>query len=182
MHAETHDAPGPVIHHDEHPVRVEDGRFAPKQIHAPQAVFRMTEHSQPRRPRGAWFRLIPSRENPSHDIPIDGNTEGQVICCAIRGQPQLRFRRFISTTAAMTSWLGPFGPGFRSRFDENSWRYFRYVSARCRDNSVDGLKMIAKRINRPGRMKHAHSPATTRSANGDWATVFATDSGSAAGA
>src|SRR5690242_11194688 len=117
MHAETYNAPGPVIDHDEHPVRLEDVRFAPKQIYAPQAVSGMTEDSQPRRPGGAR--------------------------CAIRGQPQLGFRCFMSTTAAMRSWLGPFGPGFTGRFDEKSRRYFRCVSARCRFNSVDGLKTIA---------------------------------------
>jgi hypothetical protein len=42
VYAETHDAPRPVVHHDEHPVRVEDGRFAPKQIRTPQTILRVT--------------------------------------------------------------------------------------------------------------------------------------------
>ena len=46
VHAETHDAPCPVVHHNEHPVRVKDGRFAPKQIHTPQAILRMTQDGQ----------------------------------------------------------------------------------------------------------------------------------------
>ena len=58
---------------------------------------------------------------------------------------------------------GPLGPGFVGAFDENSRRYFRWISARCRRNSVDGLKIIAERINRSGRMKTAHRPATMRS-------------------
>src|ERR1051326_8824990 len=33
------------------------------------------------------------------------------ICSAIRGQPQLGLRCFISTTALISSRLGPFGPG-----------------------------------------------------------------------
>jgi hypothetical protein len=37
---------------------------------------------------------------------------------------------FMSTTAAMTSWLGPFGPGFIGSLDENSRRYFHGISAR----------------------------------------------------
>src|SRR2546425_12989813 len=84
------------------------------------------------------------------------------ICCTIRGHPQLGFRCFMSTTAAMTSWLGPFGPGFIDPLDEKSRRYFRWISARCRLNSVDGLKTIAERMNRPGRIKSAHRAATTR--------------------
>jgi hypothetical protein len=45
-------------------------------------------------------------ENAPHHILVDGNTEGHVIGCAIRGQPQ-RVPAFQSTTAAMTSWLVP---------------------------------------------------------------------------
>ena len=37
------------------------------------------------------------------------------ICCAIRGHPQVGFRCFMLTTAAMTSWLGPLEPGFLPR-------------------------------------------------------------------
>src|SRR5689334_21472271 len=77
MYAETHDPPRPVVYHDEYPVRVEDGRFAPKQVHAPQTILRMPEDGQPRRPRGAWFGLVPSGENPSHHVSVDGNTEGE---------------------------------------------------------------------------------------------------------
>jgi hypothetical protein len=50
--------------------------------------------------------------------------------CSIRGQPQVGFRCFMSTTAAIASWLGPFGPGFFRTVGENSRRYFRFVSAR----------------------------------------------------
>ncbi len=92
-----------------------------------------------------------------------GMPKARMICCAIRGHPQVGFRCFMSTTAAMTSGLGPFGPGLVGPLDEKSRRYFRCVSARWRFNSVDGLNTIDERINRPGRMKSAHRPATTRS-------------------
>jgi hypothetical protein len=46
----------------------------------------------------------------------------------------------MSTTAAMTSWLGPLGPGFIGSFDENSRRYFRWISARCRCNKRGRLE------------------------------------------
>ena len=48
----------------------------------------------------------------------------KAICWAIRGQPQRGLRCFMSTTAWMSSALGPFGPGFRRRVGENSMRYF----------------------------------------------------------
>ena len=40
-----------------------------------------------------------------------GRLKAKVICSAIRGQPQRGFRCFTSTTARMSSALGPFGPG-----------------------------------------------------------------------
>ena len=58
--------------------------------------------------------------------------------------PQLEVRCFMSTTAAMTSGVGPLGPGFVGALDEKSRRYLRCVSARWRRNSVDGLKTIAE--------------------------------------
>ena len=42
----------------------------------------------------------------------------------------------------MTSWLGPFGPGFFGTVDENSRRYFRVVSARWRRRSVEGFRTM----------------------------------------
>jgi hypothetical protein len=58
-----------------------------------------------------------------------GMSKAKVICCAIRGQPHVGFRRFMSTTAATTSRLGPRGPGFFGALGENSKRYFRVFSA-----------------------------------------------------
>ena len=80
-----------------------------------------------------------------------------------RCDPQIGFRCFMSMTAAMTSRLGPLGPGSVGRLGEKSRRYFRWISARCRRNSVDGSKTIGERMNRPGRIKSAHRPTTTRS-------------------
>ena len=54
---------------------------------------------------------------------------------------------FISTTAAITSRLGPFGPSFFGTLDEKSRLYFLVVSARWRLKSVEGLNTIAQRIN-----------------------------------
>src|SRR2546428_14074404 len=77
MHAKAHDAPRTLVHHDEHPVRAQCSRFAPKQIKTPQTVLRVTKNREPGRPLRVWFRLIPSSENASHHVLVDGNTEGQ---------------------------------------------------------------------------------------------------------
>src|SRR6266702_5002939 len=87
----------------------------------------------------------------------------KAICWAIRGQPQLGFRCFISTTARMSSALGPFGPGLRRRVGENSTRYFCLLKALSRPSSVEGFRTIAERSRRVGRTKSAIKPARTRS-------------------
>src|SRR5882762_3747288 len=130
VHAEAHDASGTLVHHDEHPVCAQGRRFASKQIKTPQTVLRVTKDREPGRPRRVWFRLVPSSQNASRHILVMGRPKAKVICCAIRGHPQLGFRCFMSTTAAMTSRLGPFGPGFIGLWDEKSRRYVRCISAR----------------------------------------------------
>jgi hypothetical protein len=47
MDAEAHNATRVVVHHDEHPMRPQDRRFAPKQVEAPQTVLRVTEDREP---------------------------------------------------------------------------------------------------------------------------------------
>jgi hypothetical protein len=49
-----------------------------------------------------------------------GMSKAKAICCAIGGPPQAGFRRFMSMTAATTSWLGPRGPGFFRALGDNS--------------------------------------------------------------
>jgi hypothetical protein len=77
VHAEAHDATPTLVHHHEHPVCAQDGRFTSKQIEAPQTVLRVPEDREPRRPRGVWFRVVPHGENASHHILVHGNAEGQ---------------------------------------------------------------------------------------------------------
>jgi hypothetical protein len=46
--------------------------------------------------------------------------KARLICAAIRGQPQVGLRSFISTTARMMSMSGPFGPGLALCLGEKS--------------------------------------------------------------
>jgi len=115
-----------------------DGRFAPEQIKTPETVLRVTQDREPGRPAMSgvgWYRAASMRRT---TFLLMGIPKARVICCAIRGHPQIGFRCFMSTTAAMTSGLGPLGPGFAGFLDEKSRRYFGCVSARWRRNSVDG--------------------------------------------
>ena len=114
---------------------VQDGRFAPKQIKTPQTVLRVTKDREPGRPRRLWFRLVASSQNASHHILVYGKTEGQGDLWRDPWNPQLAFRCFMSTTAAMTSWLGPLGPGFIRPLDAKSRRY-SVVSALDEDSTA----------------------------------------------
>ena len=88
--------------------------------------------------------------------------KASAICCAIRGQPHLGLRRFMSTMASTRSLGGPLGP-VRRRFGENSSRYLRWRNARWKFRIVDGLSTIAERNTRAGRMNSAQTPARIRS-------------------
>src|ERR1700694_5401231 len=96
-----------------------------------------------------WYRTSRMRRTTSLFM---GMRKARVICCAIRGPPQVGFRCFMSTTAAITSRLGPFGPGFRGTVAENSRPYFRWISARWKRKSVEGFRTMAARTSRLGRM------------------------------
>jgi hypothetical protein len=111
----------------------------------------VTEDREPGRPGRSRCRPVPPGEKPPHHVLVEGNAEGQGDLLRDPWTPQVGFGRFMSTTAAMTSCLGPFGPGFGT-LDEKSRRYFRVVSARWRLKSVESLTTIAERITRPGRM------------------------------
>jgi hypothetical protein len=43
VHADSDEATGELVHDDEHPVAPEHDRLASKEIHAPQAVFRVAD-------------------------------------------------------------------------------------------------------------------------------------------
>src|SRR6266481_6104056 len=55
------------------------------------------------------------------------------------------------------------GRAYPLRWDEKSRRYFRFLKAWWRLKSVEGLRTMAERIRRAGRMRRAHKPATRRS-------------------
>jgi hypothetical protein len=112
VHAKAHDPSRALVHHDEHPVGVQDGRFAPKQIKTPETALRVTKHCEPGRLRRVLLWPVPRGENAPTTSLFMGIPKARVICCAIRGHPQVGFHCFMSTTAAMTSGLGPLGPGF----------------------------------------------------------------------
>jgi hypothetical protein len=77
VYTEAHDTTRELVHHHEYPVCAQDGRFAAKQINAPQTVLRVPEDGQPGRPRRVWLRLVPDSENASHHVLVHGKPESQ---------------------------------------------------------------------------------------------------------
>jgi len=60
------------------------------------------------------------RKNPAHHVLVDFQTEGVRNLLRDAGTAKAGFRRFISRTAAISSFDGPLGPGRRPVFAENS--------------------------------------------------------------
>ena len=162
--AEPYDSAGVLIHDDQDPVGTQQCRLAPEQIHTPEAVLHVAEEREPGLASRMRFRPVMNAEDTANHIFVDCNAESQVICWAIRGQPQLGLRRFNSTTASMSSLCGPFGPGRRLRLRENNMRYFCLANTWWRCSSVDGFRTMAERRRRALFMKRVHKPAMKRSA------------------
>jgi len=59
-----------------------------------------------------------------------GTSKAKAICCAMRGDPQLGFRRFILDDGSHHVAAGPRWPGLFRTAAENSRRHFRVFSAR----------------------------------------------------
>src|SRR5215470_3932611 len=102
-------------------------------------------------------------QDTANHIFIDRDAESQGDLLGNAGEPQLGFRRFISTTAPMSSFSGPFGRGRRPRFDENNMRYLRFLSRLWKYSRVEGFTTMAARKMRDGRMNRVHKPVMIRS-------------------
>ena len=58
LHGEADKAPRELIHDHEHPVDLEHGRLASKEVHAPEAVGGVADERQPRGSASARSRAI----------------------------------------------------------------------------------------------------------------------------
>ena len=129
MDAKTNDPARALIHDDQDPVGPQAGRLTPEQIHTPEAVFHVTQERQPGGTIGVLSRPVVTGENPANHVFVDLDVERQGDLLGDSRTAQLGLRCFISRTAWTSSALGPFGPGIRRRFGENSIRYFRLLMA-----------------------------------------------------
>ena len=120
-----------LVHHHENPVSSQSGGFASEQITTPQTVLSCGRETSARM---GLLNPIPvdsarSGYGAPHSLSIS-TPKATAICSAMRGQPHPELRRFMATTASMSSWFGPFGPGRSLSWGENSRRYLRFLNRR----------------------------------------------------
>jgi len=73
VHADADEATRELVHDPEHPVALEHDGLAAKEVHAPEAIFGVTDKRQPRRPSAARSRAIVCRQDAVHNgIPRAG--------------------------------------------------------------------------------------------------------------
>jgi len=124
LQAKPNDAARVLIHDHQDPVRPQRGRLALEQIHAPQAVFHVAQERQPGGAIGVLSRPVVTGENPANHIFVDWDVErqGDLLGDSRTAPIGITLLHFDDRMGEML--LGPFGPGFRRRFVENSVRYF----------------------------------------------------------
>src|SRR5712691_12928900 len=71
VHADSDEATGELVHDHEHPVAPEHDGLASKEVHAPQAVSRVSDERQPRGPGSARGGAIVFRQHAVHDVLVD---------------------------------------------------------------------------------------------------------------
>ena len=77
MDAETNDPARVLIHDHQDPVGPQHGRFAPEQIHAPEAVSHVAQEGQPGGTAGVLSRQIVMGENSANYVFVDLDVEHQ---------------------------------------------------------------------------------------------------------
>ncbi len=76
LDAESDDATGEHIHHQQHPVTAKQDRFTAKQIHAKEAVLGLREECQPGgAARRGMVGVVVLREHTAHGILVDLDAE-----------------------------------------------------------------------------------------------------------
>src|SRR5215469_9882660 len=77
MDAEANDAARVLIHDHQDPVGPQHGRFAPEQIHAPEAVSHVAQEGQPGGTAGVLSRQVVMGENSANYVFVDLDVERQ---------------------------------------------------------------------------------------------------------
>jgi len=88
MDAKANDPACVLIHDHQDPVGPQSSRFAPEQIHAPEAVFHVAQERQPGGAVGVLYRPVVTGENPANYVFVDLDVERQgYLLCDSRTAP-----------------------------------------------------------------------------------------------
>jgi hypothetical protein len=101
-----------LIHDDQHPVRIEQDRFAAEEVDTPQAILGLAEAGEPRGPRPARRRSIVFDKNASHDILVNLDTERPRDDQRNPWAAEPRIARFELDNGSYEFVAWPFRPGF----------------------------------------------------------------------
>jgi hypothetical protein len=71
LQAKPNNGAGELIHIDQDPIRPQMDGFNLKQVHAPQAVFGLTQQDEPRRTTTADFGAVMRRQHSSDQVFVD---------------------------------------------------------------------------------------------------------------
>jgi len=77
MDAKANDPACVLIHDHQDPVGPQSSRFAPEQIHAPEAVFHVAQERQPGGAVGVLYRPVVTGENPANYVFVDLDVDRQ---------------------------------------------------------------------------------------------------------
>src|SRR6266487_3311791 len=75
VHADSDEATRELVHDHEHPVAPEHDGLASKEVHAPQAICRVSDERQPRGPGSARGVTMVFRQHAVHDVLVDVDPE-----------------------------------------------------------------------------------------------------------
>src|SRR5216684_3770840 len=75
VHADADEAPGELVHDHEHPVAPEHDGLASQEIHAPQAISRVSDERQPGGPGAARGGAIVFRQHAVYNVFVDVDPE-----------------------------------------------------------------------------------------------------------
>src|SRR2546427_9350200 len=75
VHPDPDEATRELVHDHQHPVAPEHDGLTSKEVHAPQAVSRVSDERQPRGSDSARGGAIEFRQHPGHDVLVDWEPE-----------------------------------------------------------------------------------------------------------
>jgi hypothetical protein len=106
LHPKANGSSRKLIHHNQDPMRFEEDRFHPEQVHAPKAVFGMTKQREPRRATHATIGPVMGCQNPPRNVLVDLSAKGfsQLLRNAWTTEMRIALLEFNNGSDQFRSW------------------------------------------------------------------------------